>query len=213
MGRMQTFRSGEVILNQGEKPSFCYFIIKGMCKSYKRPNKMEILDKKLALARSKAERHDTRYAFHSGLRHSLTKSTQSLETLKHSGGSGGLSVPSHKHLTEAEMDRHLLGLHIARLEHDLVKEKAHQARLAEEEQSLDEEKEDVTKKLVEVSTLQWPMLFGEACIEDPEHGFSRGTIIADTTCEVFMLHKIQMQTFRVSTHLLDRVNHHAVFIG
>jgi hypothetical protein len=26
-----------------------------------------------------------------------------------------------------------------------------------------------------------------------------------------MLHKIQVQTFKVSTHLLDRVTHHAVF--
>ena len=202
MGRVQTFRSGELILTQGDQPSFIYLIMKGMCKSYKRPNKTEILDKKLTEAREKAERHDLKYTFQANLRHTLSKSAVKLDSMKHLAG--------NKHMTAAETDRHLLGLKISHLEHDLAKERAIEARKAEEEVSQDEEKESITAKLVEVSTLQWPMLFGEACIQDPEKGFSRGTIIADTTCEIFMVHKIQIQTFRVNNQLLDRVASHAV---
>jgi len=213
MGRVQTFRTGEVILTQGDLPSFCYFILKGMCKSYKRPNKCEILDKKLTEAKLKAERHDLKYMFHAGLRHTLSKgSAAKLEAFRQHHHLHQHQHPHHhKHLTEAEVDRHNLGAHISRLEHELARAKAQEAKLADEEEANDEEKESVTKKLVEVSTLQWPMLFGEACVQDPDKGFSRGTIIADTTCDILMIHKIQMQTFKVSSTLLDRFTGHSIF--
>ena len=65
-----------------------------------------------------------------------------------------------------------------------------------EEPSMDDVKEHVTDKLSEVSTLQWPQLFGEACVNDPDSGTSRGTIVADTNLEVLSIHKNQLQTFR-----------------
>eukprot|EP00981_Chlorochromonas_danica_P001406 scaffold296_cov164-Ochromonas_danica.AAC.23 len=57
----------------------------------------------------------------------------------------------------------------------------------------------------EIATLQWPMIFGEACILDPEHGFSRGSVVADTSLELFVLHKTQIQTFQIDDAFLDRV--------
>ncbi len=60
-------------------------------------------------------------------------------------------------------------------------------------------------KVAEIATLQWPMIFGEACILDPESGSSRGTITADTLCDVFVLHKTQIQTFPVDDRFLEKV--------
>lgn len=59
--------------------------------------------------------------------------------------------------------------------------------------------------IAEIATLQWPLIFGEACILDPENGISRGSIVADTSCEILMLHKVQIQTFPVDADFLDRV--------
>lgn len=61
------------------------------------------------------------------------------------------------------------------------------------------------KKKAEITTLQWPKFFGEACILDPENGLSRGSIVADTACDVFMIHKTQIQTFAVNDKFLERV--------
>ena len=49
------------------------------------------------------------------------------------------------------------------------------------------------------------MIFGEACVLDPEAGISRGSIIADTSVDVFVLHKKQIQTFQIDDAFLERV--------
>jgi len=66
------------------------------------------------------------------------------------------------------------------------------------------------EKVAEIASIQWPQIFGEACITDPEEGRSRGSIVADTACEVFMLHKTQIQTFAVDDLFLKRVKMKAV---
>ena len=75
---------------------------------------------------------------------------------------------------------------------------------------MDDVRESLTEKLSEVSTLQWPQLFGEACVTDPVAGTSRGTIVADTTLEVLAIHKSQLQTFRVKEDLLERIKYRSV---
>ena len=64
--------------------------------------------------------------------------------------------------------------------------------------------------LEEIGVLQWPMLFGEACIIDPDSGISAGRIMADTPCEVFCIHKLQLQTFRIQEKFVEAVKAHAV---
>jgi hypothetical protein len=54
------------------------------------------------------------------------------------------------------------------------------------------------------------MIFGEACVVDPEDGLSRGTIVADTTTDVFVIHKKQLQTFYVDPGVIDKVKQKAV---
>ena len=49
------------------------------------------------------------------------------------------------------------------------------------------------------------MIFGEACLIDPDNGKSRGSIITDTPCEIFVLHKTQIQTFPVDDDFLSCV--------
>jgi CRP-like cAMP-binding protein len=63
----------------------------------------------------------------------------------------------------------------------------------------------LSNKYAEIKTIRWPMIFGEACILDPENGVSRGSVIADTGCEVLAIHKIQLQTFPIDEHFIDRV--------
>jgi CRP-like cAMP-binding protein len=60
-------------------------------------------------------------------------------------------------------------------------------------------------KYDEIKILQWPMIFGEACVIDPENGVSRGSVLGDTYCEVFAIHKTQLQTFQIDETFLDRV--------
>lgn len=67
-------------------------------------------------------------------------------------------------------------------------------------------------KVSEITTLQWPRIFGEACISDPENGISRGSIIADTYCEVFALHRSQIQTFPVDKEFIDRVKGKSIYV-
>jgi len=54
------------------------------------------------------------------------------------------------------------------------------------------------------------MVFGEACIVDPEEGLSRGTLVADTSAEVFVIHKLQLQTFYIDPRFIDKVKQKAV---
>lgn len=45
---------------------------------------------------------------------------------------------------------------------------------------------------------------------DPTNGLSRGTIVADTTCELFLVHKSQMQTFVIEAPMLEKIKQKAV---
>lgn len=209
MGHVRTFRSGKVILQQGQKPMFLYLIMKGMCRSYKRKNTTEIISKRLEEAKERAERHDLKYTYHHKLRRVLRPGKVQIDPAAPATVNKEI-LKRGQHLTETEARRYELGLEIARLEAQLLKAQQQEAKEQSEEVSLDEEAPSITAKLVEISTLSWPMLFGEACILDPEHGVSRGTIVSDTTCDVFMIHKTQIQTFKVESELLERVACRAV---
>jgi len=209
MGQVHTYHSGETILTQGSKPTYVYFIMKGMCKSYKRPNKKEILERKLREARERADKHDLKYTYHHKLRHNLSKGVLHIDP---NASEKQFNELSHQtHVTGSEAGRYELGLEIAKLDRDLAKEIAKERQEAAE-RVVDDEAPDESSiaKLAEISTLQWPMLFGEACILDPENGISRGTIIADTTCDVFVVHKTQMQTFRIGPNFFEKVTNRSV---
>lgn len=63
----------------------------------------------------------------------------------------------------------------------------------------------IKQKVAEIAVLQWPMIFGEAAVLDPENGVSKGSIVTDTLCDVFLLHKTQIQTFPVDDSFFERV--------
>ena len=73
MGTGKTYRSGELILKQGVKPDCISLIMKGMCKSYKAPNKSTVLGVKLKEAKEKAEKHDLKYSYDSRQRNTLSR--------------------------------------------------------------------------------------------------------------------------------------------
>ena len=60
-------------------------------------------------------------------------------------------------------------------------------------------------KVKEIATLQWPMIFGEACVLDPTAGIAKGSITADTACDILIIHKVQLQTFLIDDKFLNRV--------
>ncbi|RYH27871.1 hypothetical protein EON65_12880 [archaeon] len=73
----------------------------------------------------------------------------------------------------------------------------------------DKEAQEIGKALgakeAEIATLQWPRIFGEASVLDPDQGVSRGSVVADTSVEVLVIHKKQIQTFQIDDTFLDRV--------
>jgi hypothetical protein len=208
MGRVRTYRSGDLILKQGTKPDYLSLIMKGMCKSYKAPNKSTVLSAKLAQANEKAEKHDLKYCYDSKLRNTLSRGQ--LEVHPKTSERRRRSLMAKSHVTVSEAIRYSLGVEIKLLEKELAKAIEAEELNALEELSMDEAKESVTSKLSEVSTLQWPQLFGESCVIDPESGTSHGTIVADTTLEVLCIHKSQLQTFRIKEDLLDRIKYRSV---
>ena len=365
MGHVATYKSGDLILQQGEKPAHLYIIMKGMCRAYKRPQEKEIFMTKLAALKQKALQFDTKYAYHHKLRNtlrpheprttvtgrdsssshnlarphtaapslgspsrdirgmmgslgggggrhrrasgvstsnaSLTSTDGGVETGSRSNVAGSKSwtpnqnndnnntnnrkenqenndgkpresttvSPSVKsirpgtshhnrpvsmirtsqnessnmsrairtakakamfsdyaNMTAAEAERRQLAIEIAHYENLIEKaSSAEYKELSEHENDFFSIAQSVsdnglsaqmvnkskntskidTSKLCEIATLQWPMIFGEACLVDPEEGLSRGTIVADTTTDVFMLHKKQLQTFYIDPKIVDKV--------
>jgi hypothetical protein len=201
MGQVRTYKSGDILLEQGVLPQYLYFIMKGMCRAFKRPRRTEIFTRKLHELIEKAKRYDVKYAFHHKLRHSLTKAPK--DELKQ-------DFEDKSCVTQSELNRHKLALEIKKYE--VLVAKAHVQDLKDKQEESEEDYVHVTENehLCEISTLQWPMLFGESCILEPDSGASRGTIIADTRCDVFLVHKSQMQTFHVDDKLFDRISYRSI---
>jgi hypothetical protein len=203
----------------------------------KQPNRTEMLVQKLTAARERADNHDSKYIFHSKLRGVLAMANTK-EEFKSSESGGGLetnptildarknpdSIMRQRYVTSSELDRYKLQMEINKLE-GLIQNAALQdeveADLAEgvyaygslKRTALLEHPTDVPVlelKVADIANLQWPRIFGEACITDPENGKSRGSIIADTAVELFILHKTQIQTFPVDDSFLSFVKTKAV---
>ena len=207
MGQVQVHHSGDVILKQGVKPQQISLIMKGMCKSYKYPNKSTVLETKLFEAKEKAARHDLKYTYHHKQRDQLSKGVlipPAKASEKHKR-----NLAARTHVTVSEAIRYSLGIEIKHLEKELAKAKEAE-RLQEEESSIDDISQSLSSTLSEIRTLQWPQLFGEACVLDPENGTTRGTIIADTTLEVLNIHKSQLQTFRIRENMLEKLKYRCV---
>lgn len=204
MGQVRSFKSGDIIIEQASSPTYLYLIMKGMCKAYKKPHKGEIFLRHLNILKGKADRHDLKYTYHHKMRHILKKPEN--VNLKHKHKSTAESnIDIHSpHLTDTEYSRHLLAQEIQKYEILLHKAQLDDAKHYADDSTIatvtpSEENQS------EIATLQWPMLFGEVSVLEPESGVSQGTIVADTACDVFMIHKTQIQTFHVDENFLGRI--------
>ena len=203
MGQVRSYKSGDIILEQATKPSYLYLIMKGMCKAYKKPHRGEIYLRHLNVLKAKAERHDLKYTYHHKMRHVLSKPHN--VNLKHKQKNVNSNINIHSsHLTDTEYNRYLLAQEIHKYEILLQKAQIEDAKNHCDDSTVStitpsEENQS------EVATLQWPMLFGEVSVLEPEAGVSQGTIVADTACDVFLIHKIQMQTFHVDENVLEKI--------
>ena len=118
------------------------------------------------------------------------------------------------YVTESELFRHKMQLEINKLEgllqqaivndqidkdHEDFKRRNNQSYLSTVATT---NMSNSNTKDAEITHLHWPMLFGEACILDPENGKSRGSVVADTQCQIFVLHKTQVQTFLIDEEFL-----------
>ena len=177
--------------------------MKGMCKAYKKPHRGEIYLRHLNILKAKAERHDLKYTYHHKMRHVLSKPHNLNFKNKQKNSNSSINIHS-PHLTDTEYNRYLLAQEINKYEILLQKAQAEDSKNHCDDSTVS----TVTpseENQSEVATLQWPMLFGEVSVLEPEAGVSQGTIIADTACDVFMIHKIQMQTFHVDENLLEKI--------
>lgn len=170
MCRVESFRPGTVILKQGECPSRLFFVSSGIVKVQKRPDKAERTRARLVEMTEQTDEHDMKYSFHHKLRGQLTAASPEYN-----------KIASHNFATAAEAHRHQLGLEIKKLE------QSHLLR----------EKNNTESDIVDVTTLKWPQIFGEAAVSVPEGRSSLGTVVADTFCEILSVNKTHLQTFKL----------------
>ena len=204
MGTMLYYRAGDLILDQGDVPNFIYIVTKGMCKAYKKPNKIDILIRNLNALKQKALDHDCKYNFHHRLRRTMVLANP------------GHGVPFEKgtglHTTQLESDRFKLEIEIQKLE-KIISDYGKSLEMSNSDASSlaeDDDNDMLSSELEEISVIQWPMLFGEACVIQPDGGISAGRIMADTPCEIFCIHKLQLQTFRIQESFVTAVKDHAI---
>lgn len=194
LGRMcvlRRFHEGEVILSQGEVPNFMYFVLRGSCKALKRPDPTEYLCQRLKDLRDKVDNYDEKYTFHHRQRNVMTAAAETTRV--------------HGHVTAIEMERINLKAEIARLEILEAKETIAEKKRRQEEKELATLGHKVRDRFVEITTLHWPQIFGEAAILQPDSGMSAGTIVAESNCHLLCLHKAHLQTFVISKKIMENV--------
>jgi CRP-like cAMP-binding protein len=199
MSVLRHYHQGEVILSQGDKPDFLYFVAKGVCRVMKKPDPTESLVRRLGELKNTALNYDQKYVFHHRLRGTFKPSTTT-----------SASASSMSYKTAAEEERENLTIEIKKLETQVMKEKQIEARRQEEEDELRRLGRVLPNQSVHISTLFWPQLFGEACLLQPNGGTSLGTVIAETVCDIICIHRTHLQTFHVEESLLQRVKDRSV---
>lgn len=209
MGQVRTYKTGEILVEQGHIPDYIYFIIKGICKAFKRPNRVEIFTRILIDLKEKAHNHDVNFAYHHKLRKNFTSAKVNNDEQSYLSHIMKKMETTPEHITDSELTRYRLGLEINSYENLLHKAQAADLKDSLEQDSLDSLNNE-KDKMTEISTLNWPMFFGEASVLDPSDGKSRGTIIADTTVELFCVHKLQLQTFLIDQRFLDDVRRKSI---
>lgn len=223
MGQTRTYNAGETIEEQDTPSSYVYLIMKGMVRAVMRPNKSEIYGQILIDLKQKALAHDLKYVYHHKLRKGgkgKAASPKATGTTIPATASTTLNSNTNDmegqeayppNWTISEIDRYELELEIQRYE--ALAQKAEADAAAALAQGDDDTSLGFGKafadKMCEIKTLQWPMFFGEACILDLDEGLNKGSIIADTTTNVFCIHKSQLQTFRLKG-LLEKMKIRAV---
>ena len=84
--------------------------MKGMCKSYKAPNKSTVLGVKLREAKEKAEKHDLKYTYDARLRNSLTRGLLNIHPKTAERRKRSLRAKTH--VTVSEAQRYSIGVEI-----------------------------------------------------------------------------------------------------
>jgi hypothetical protein len=174
-----------------------------------------MLVQRLAAAEEQIERHKLKYVYDHTLRNTLSK-VEVNEDEQEAFNTQLSPGDTWSHITQPEYIRFQLGVEVQKLEQmkqnalkEDEREKAHEERkvIYSKLQSAAIEADPKTK---EIAVLQWPMIFGEGCVLDPVAGVSKGSVTADTACDILMIHKVQLQTFLIDDKFLNRVKLKAV---
>lgn len=200
MSVLKSFAQGSTILAQGEKPEFLYFVMKGLCKVKKSPDATENLILRLEKLKSAISAHDAKYVFHHKLRGEITLASEDYCRAQ----------PSETYLTAAEESRDAMRLEVAKLEAQIIREKAEETKRLEEEEEKRRLGRPTENNSVDIATIKWPQIFGEACLLQRDSGGSLGTVIAETLCQVLCIHYLQLETFKIEDYILERVRLRAV---
>ncbi len=155
-------------------------VLNGICKVQKRPDKSERTVARLIEMKELAFEHDMKYSFHHKLRRVLTPAPPEYK-----------AIADSNFATAAEAIRHNIDVEIKKLE---------QSATLKDRYNLDNGND-----IVDVASLRWPMVFGEASVSIPEGRSSLGTVIADTYCEILWIHKSHIQTFRLGEKFHERL--------
>lgn len=200
MSLIKTYAQDSVVMKQGEKPEFLCFVMKGICTVTKRPDPSENLIRRLESLKAAAATHDMKYSFHHKLRRSATPASDEYKK----------SNPAETYCTAAEEARKHMTNEINKLEVLVAKAKAAEMKKLEEEAEMKILGRKIKSSDVEIASIKWPQLFGEACMLQRDTGCSLGTIKAETVVTILCIHCSHLETFKIDDQLLERVRLRAV---
>ena len=180
--RKKVYQPREVLVEQSKEVDYLFFLTKGIVAVRKYADIYAQTKREIAACDKEIERIKTKYCFH----HLL------LADAKNKVSEDGEVI-----MTAAELSRM-----------ELETERAHlMQRLRKLESGVPAA--DVSKT-IDVARIMPPGIFGEVSVTIPDKGTAVGSVECDTIVEVLMLHKVALQTFKVSSDFVERVGRKGV---
>lgn len=182
--RKKIFQPKEILVEQSKEVEYLYFLTKGIVTVRKYADVYAQTKREIAACDKEIERIKTKYCFH----HLLLADVKTKST----------TVTGEPRMTAAELSKHELDAERENLLQRL--RKLENGNIAAT---------DITKT-IDVARIMPPGIFGEVSVTIPDKGAAVGSVESDTIVEVLMLHKVALQTFKISSDFVERVGRKGV---
>ena len=180
--RKRSYQPKEVLVEQSKQVDYLFFLTKGIVAVRKYADVYAQTRREIAACDKEIERIKTKYCFH----HLLLADAKK-----------GVSENGELVMTAAELSKYELETQRSLLMQRLRKLESGASAA------------DMTKT-IDVARIMPPGIFGEVSVLIPENGTAVGSVESDTIVEVLMLHKVALQTFKISSEFVERVSRKGV---